>query len=335
MSPTLRTDAVAAPDSLAADVRRFLTSTPRQLPSRALYDTLGSALFDAICHLPWYPITRAERRLIAGRRQEILAAAGMCERLIELGCGNGEKLDLLLGSDRERTDGIPQRIDLVDVSASALAAASRLISEDRNVVVGTHQQRYEEGIRAATRLRAPGERIGVLFLGSNIGNFDPPGARAFLTTVRETLRAGDSLVIGADLIKPERELLLAYDDPLGVTAAFNKNLLVRLNREMGATFDVTAFDHRAIWNAEQSRVEMHLVSRARQRVDVPAAGLSLDLAKGDAIWTESSYKYEIATFETMLRRAGFEPARHWVEREGQFVLVVARVAEKGVGSNSN
>ena len=335
MSTILRPDTVAASDSLAADVRRYLTSTPRQLPSRALYDTLGSALFDAICHLPWYPITRAERRLIAARRLDILATAGMCERLIELGCGNGEKLDLLLGSDREAAEGLPDRIDLVDVSASALAAASRLLSEDRDVVVVTHQQRYEEGIRAATRSRAPGERIGVLFLGSNIGNFDPPGARAFLTTVRESLGSGDSLVIGADLIKPERQLLLAYDDPLGVTAAFDKNLLVRLNREMGATFDVTAFDHRAIWNAEQARVEMHLVSRARQRVDIPAAGLSLELEKGEPIWTESSYKYEIATFETMLRRAGFAPARHWVEPEGQFLLVVARVAEKGVGSNSN
>lgn len=333
MSTILRAGAVAAPDSLAADVRRYLTATPRQLPSRALYDTLGSALFDAICHLPWYPITRAERRLIAARRADILAAAGMCERLIELGCGNGEKLDLLLGS--EPADGLPHRIDLVDVSPSALAAASRLISEDRDVVVVTHQQRYEEGIRTATASRVAGERIGVVFLGSNIGNFDPPGAEAFLATVRDSLRLSDSLVIGADLVKPERELLLAYDDPLGVTAAFNKNLLVRLNREMGATFDLTAFDHRAIWNAEQSRVEMHLVSRARQRVDIPSAGLSLKLEKGEPIWTESSYKYEIGSFETMLRRAGFEPARHWIEPDGRFVLVVARVAEKGVGSNSN
>jgi L-histidine Nalpha-methyltransferase len=334
MSTILRADAVAAPDSLAADVRRYLTATPRQLPSRALYDTLGSALFDAICHLPWYPITRAERRLIAARRADILAAAGMCERLIELGCGNGEKLDLLLGSDREPADDLPHRIDLVDVSASALAAASRLISEDRDVVVVTHQRRYEVGIRTATASRAPDERIGVVFLGSNIGNFDPPGALAFLATVRESLGPGDALVIGADLVKPERELLLAYDDPLGVTAAFNKNLLVRLNREMGATFDLTAFDHRAIWNADESRVEMHLVSRARQRVDIPAAELSLKLEKGEPIWTESSYKYEIGGFEALLRRAGFEPDRHWVEPDGRFVLVVARVAEKGVGSNS-
>ena len=323
MTTTIHPDAVAAFESLAADVRRYLTSTPRQLPSRALYDTLGSALFDAICHLPWYPVTRAERRLITTRRRSILAEANWPERLVELGCGNGEKLDLLLGS--EPSDDSPRRIDLVDVSASALAAASRLISEDRDVVVVTHQQRYEDGIVEAVSSRAPDERIGVLFLGSNIGNFDPPGAQAFLGVVRSALKSDDSLVIGADLVKAEKDLLLAYDDPLGVTAAFNKNLLVRLNREMGANFDVTGFDHRAVWNANDSRVEMHLVSRMAQRVDIPAAGLSLALAQGEPIWTESSYKYEINSFETALRRAGFEPARHWVEPEGKFLLVVARV----------
>lgn len=312
-----------ARESLTADVRRYLTATPRQLPSRALYDTLGSALFDAICQLPWYPVTRAERRLISAYRGEIAESAGRPQRLVELGCGNGDKLSLLLGPRDATSHRALRRIDLVDVSASALSSAARLIGEDRDLVIVTHQQRYEEGLAVASASRVAGERFGVLFLGSNIGNFDPPGAIAFLDTLRTTLQADDALVIGADLVKPERELLLAYDDPLGVTTAFNKNLLVRINREMGANFDITVFDHRAVWNAEQSRVEMHLVSRGKQRIEIPAAGLSLDLRAGEMIWTESSYKYDLAVFDALLRRAGFIPARHWIDREGQFLLVVA------------
>ena len=326
MTAILRGEAAitAATKSLAADVRDYLASTPRQLPSRALYDALGSALFDAICELPWYPVTRAERRLIAAHRDAIVECAGHPERLVELGCGNGEKLTLLLGPGHATSWRALRRIDLVDVSASALASAARLIGEDRDLVITTHQHRYEEGLAIATASRIAGERIGVLFLGSNIGNFDPPGANDFLTTVRQTLQPDDALVIGADLVKPERDLQLAYDDPLGVTAAFNKNLLLRINREMGANFDITAFDHRAVWNAEQSRVEMHLVSREKQHVDIPAAGITLDLRVGEMIWTESSYKYDVKGFDALLRRVGFTPVRHWIDREGQFLLVVAR-----------
>jgi dimethylhistidine N-methyltransferase len=317
-------DVAAVSDSLAADVARYLTATPRQLPSRALYDTLGSALFDAICQLPWYPVTRAERRLIAAHRAAIAEGAGQPERLVELGCGNGDKLALLLGPSDAPSHHALGRVDLVDVSASALSAAARLIGEGRDLSVLTHQQRYEDGLAVAAASRALGERLGVLFLGSNIGNFDPPGANIFLGMIRRALHQGDALIIGADLIKPERDLLLAYDDPLGVTAAFNKNLLVRINREMGANFDIVMFDHRAVWNADQSRVEMHLVSRGKRRVDIPAAGVSIDLRPGETIWTESSYKYEVQTFDALLRRAGFTPARHWIDREGQFLLVVAR-----------
>jgi uncharacterized SAM-dependent methyltransferase len=146
----------------------------------------------------------------------------------------------------------------------------------------------------------------------------------FLNTVRAALSPGDTLLVGADLVKPERDLLLAYDDPLGVTAAFNKNLLVRLNREVGATFDVTRFDHRALWNREASRVEMHLVSRARQHVDLPGAGLSLTLDQDETIWTESSYKYRVRDFEAMLSQSGFTPETRWIDGEGHFLLVLAR-----------
>jgi len=310
--------------SLASDVRYYLTQSPRQLPSRALYDTLGSALFDAICQLPWYPVTRAERRLIDAHRAEIFDAAAHPDRLVELGCGNGDKLNLLLGPRGVRGWRLPRRIDLVDVSASALSAASRSVGEDRDLVVVVHEAPYEDGLVRAADARVPDERVGVLFLGSNIGNFDPPGAAAFLATIRRALRNGDSLLIGADLVKPEKELLLAYDDPLGVTAAFNRNLLVRINRELGATFDVEGFSHRAVWNDEASRIEMHLVSAHPQHVDIPAAGLALAFAAGETIWTESSYKYDTDSFDAMLSAAGFATARRWVDDEGQFLLTVAR-----------
>jgi L-histidine Nalpha-methyltransferase len=312
--------------SLAADVRHYLMQSPRQLPSRGLYDTLGSALFEAICHLPWYLVTRAERRLIETHRIAILRAAGGPDRLVELGCGSGDKLDLLLGpADIHAADSV-RRVDLIDVSASALAAASRLVQEGRHLQVATHLQRYEDGLARIAASRAIGERVCVLFLGSNIGNFDVDAAEHFLRTIGRTLRRGDALLIGADLVKPERDLLCAYDDPLGVTAAFNKNLLVRLNRELGATFDVTQFAHRAVWNAAASRIEMHLVSRVAQRVDIPHASLSIDFARDEVIWTESSYKYEVPSFASMLERTGFSSAAHWIDPEARFLLVLAQAS---------
>ena len=311
--------------SLAADVRYYLTLTPRQLPSSALYDALGSALFDAICELPWYPVTRAERRLIASHRREIIETAGPPQRLVELGGGNGEKLRLLLGEPDDPVTAPIRRIDLVDVSPSALAAASRLVGEGRDVRIVTHPSRYEDGLVRATATRGRAERCAVLFLGSNIGNFDPPAGCAFLATVRAALKPGDCLIIGADLVKSPDVLHAAYDDPLGVTAAFNKNLLLHLNRDLGATFDIGGFDHRAVWNPDEHRVEMHLVSKRAQRVDVPASGLSIELSAGETIWTESSYKYSVAQFTSLLSAAGFTVPRRFVDDEGQFLLVVAAV----------
>jgi L-histidine Nalpha-methyltransferase len=307
--------------SLAGEVRHFLSQAPRQLPSRALYDALGSALFDAICELPWYPLTRAERRLIATRRDEILRSARMPARLVELGPGNGAKLSLLLG-EAERTDFV-RCIDLVDVSATALADAARRLREIHPARVTTYQARYEEGLVTAHRAARTGERTLVLFLGSNIGNFDPEGARAFLCHVRASLSPEDTLLIGADLVKPEAQLLLAYDDPLGVTAAFNKNLLLHLNAALGANFDVGAFSHRAVWNADAARVEMHLVSRIAQEVAIPTAGLAFSLEQDESIWTESSYKYTPDGFKRLLASAGLAMRERWIDDEGQFLLALA------------
>jgi dimethylhistidine N-methyltransferase len=310
--------------SLAEEVRYYLTLTPRQLPSSALYDRLGSALFDAICELPWYPVTRAERRLIASHRVAIFAATGRPTRLVELGGGNGAKLRLLLGEPGDPASRGVGRIDLIDVSPAALASAVRVIGENRvQVRIVTHANRYEDGLAAATSARRADERIAVLFLGSNIGNFDPPAASALLVSIRAALCSGDALILGADLVKPEAALMAAYDDPLGVTAAFNKNLLLHLNAALGADFDLTGFDHRALWNAPASRVEMHLVSRRQQTVTLPRAGLTIELDAEEPIWTESSYKYDVSGVEALLGGAGFAVRERWIDGEGQFLLAAA------------
>ena len=304
----------------AAEVREQLTRTPRQLPTRYLYDELGSALFEAICQLPWYRVTRAEERLLLAARDDIARVAGPLDAVIELGPGSGAKLERLLTAPALR--GRALDVHLVDLSASALEMASRALSRLPGVDVAAHEAEYLEGVRAATSV-ARGRRL-VLFLGSNIGNFDPAESRAFLAEVRATLGPSDGLLLGVDLVKPEPELRLAYDDPLGVTAAFNQNLLVRINRELGADFDLPCWAHHVVWDEAASRVEMHLVALRPQRVRVPAADLVIDVAAGETIWTESSYKYRPADVDDLLVHAGFAVAARWIDRADGFALTLAR-----------
>jgi L-histidine N-alpha-methyltransferase len=315
----------ASPASLerkafADDVAYYLRLDPKQLPSRYFYDPLGSALFEAICHLPWYPITRAEQRLLAAQAPEILRRVSSLSTIIELGPGSGEKVSLLVRAARSTAS---LTVHLVDVSSAALDLATRTLNA-YDVKVERHQASYEAGLEALSRHH--GRRTLVLFLGSNVGNFDPPGAAEFLRTIRRTLRPGDALLIGADLLKPERDLLLAYADPLGVTAAFNRNLLVRVNRELDADFDIDAFEHRAIWNAAASRVEMHLVSVRSQRVRIAASGLDVEFQAGETIWTESSYKYRPAEIVAMLGRAGFREIDQWIDAPDAFALTLVEAA---------
>jgi L-histidine Nalpha-methyltransferase len=309
-----------APDAtrFAEDVAYYLTQAPRQLPSRYIYDALGSALFDAICELPWYRITRAEQRLLSAHGRDIFARVAP-SAIVELGPGRGAKLATLL---QAVPAGRRPDVHLVDVSSSALEQASETIGHRFALDVITHRDSYESGLSAAAALIPPDARTLTLLLGSNIGNFDPPSADALLRAIRAALASDDALVVGADLVKPERELLLAYDDPLGVTAAFNRNLLVRINRELGGDFDVDAFGHRAIWNADASRVEMHLVSARAQRVRVAAAHLDVTFGAGETIWTESSYKYEPDALIAMLARAGFGPLDQWIDAEDRFALTL-------------
>jgi L-histidine Nalpha-methyltransferase len=312
-----------AVEEFASDVHYYLSLQPRQLPSRYFYDDLGSALFDAICRLPWYRITRAETRLLAAHGRAILARAAGVSTIVELGPGSGEKLATLVEAGRSSSGHRPHLdLRLVDISRSALELASRTLGTLPDVSIATYEARYETGLRQASADTPAGREL-VLFLGSNIGNFDRPGADAFLRGIRAGMAGGgDMLLLGADLVKPERDLILAYDDPLGVTAAFNRNLLVRINRELGGTFDVRAFSHRALWAANESRVEMHLVSRGRQRVRVARADIDFVLDDNESIWTESSYKYTPAGIVVTLERAGFGLVEQWIDEADGFALTL-------------
>jgi L-histidine Nalpha-methyltransferase len=314
--------------AFAADARRGLAGRPFRIPSHYLYDALGSSLFEAICHLPWYPISRAEKGLLLRHAPAILASAARPLTIVELGCGTGEKLALLLDAWREPPERLT--VTLVDVSAAALQQSARLIASRGAARVVCHQTLYEDGVARATADHAGGRLI--LFLGSNLGNFDPEAACRFLQRLRVSLAPQDLLLLGVDLVKPEADLLLAYDDPLGVTAAFNLNVLARMNRELGAGFDLRGFEHRAVWRPDASRVEMHLVSRRLQRVTVPEAGCSATFEAGDTLWTENSYKYTTAGIEAILRDAGLRLSEMWLHDEAQFALLLAHPHPEGGGS---
>ena len=305
--------------SFADDVRHYLQLTPRQLPSRYLYDPLGSALFDAICELPWYGITRAESRLLAAHRSDIFAHLPGLTRIVELGPGDGRKLLTLVERVSTRLDA-----HLIDVSAGALARAAHTLSDAPHVTVIAHEASFEDGLDAIAHLPPDKGRLLALFLGSNIGNFDPPASTALLRRVHASLGHDGALLIGADLVKPERDLLLAYDDPLGVSATFNLNLLLRINRDLQGDFDLRAFGHRAIWNAACSRMEMYLVSTSPQHVRIDAIDLDIELAEGEAIWTESAYKYSPEGWTRQLADGGFEPLAQWLDRDEGFALTLAR-----------
>jgi L-histidine Nalpha-methyltransferase len=309
----------ASVEQFAADVRYYLSLTPRQLPSRYFYDDLGSALFESICRLPWYTITRAEMGLLAAHGDNVFSRLPSLTRIVELGPGNGEKLRTLLQVAPRRRG--PIDVHLIDVSASALAIAAQNIGNVGGVRLITHQATYDSGLREALTQRTG--RTLVAFLGSNIGNFDPPGASAFLQNIRASVGNGDAVLLGVDLVKPADRLLAAYDDPLGVTAAFNRNLLVRINRELGASIDLDGFSHRAVWNAEQGRVEMHLVARTVQSIEVPRAHVNERLQVGETIWTESSYKYVPEQIDDLLESCGFNPTAQWIDRDDRFALTVA------------
>ncbi len=307
----------------AQDVREGLGQDGQKtVPSKYLYDELGSRLFDAITALPEYGLTRADERVICRLAPE--AAAGMPEvtLIAELGSGSGSKTRCILesfGRDRE------VRYCPIEISSSALKACRRELSDLPSVRFEGVEREYLEGLRDIAARRRTSERMLVLFLGSTIGNFEPPEDISFLREVRRLLQPGDALLLGTDLVKPVQSLLDAYDDPLGVTAAFNRNLLARMNRELAADFDLNGFRHRVRYNEETGSVEMHLEARWNQRAVVRGADLRTEFRDGETIRTESSHKYSHPEVQSMVEAAGYSRIADWTDSEWPFSETLVRV----------
>ena len=306
-------------DSLAVDVRRGLTAEPKQLFPKYFYDALGSQLFDAICLLPEYYLTRAENEIFASHAREIVeaASAGSKVTLFELGSGSATKtrliVEALLGHQSSLLY-VP-----VDISTAALEqGALALLQSFPPLRVEAFASDYDSAIPRLAEHFEEGSRAFVLFLGSNVGNFNPDGARDLLISLRRALRAGDALLLGADLKKDPAALDAAYDDPLGVTAAFNLNLLGRINRELGADFDLRAFRHVGRYNEREGRVEMYVESRRAQTVRIGALNLEVNFAEGERVHTEYSHKYDLEELSSLAARTGFKLTRTWLDEGKRF-----------------
>jgi dimethylhistidine N-methyltransferase len=310
-------------DKIASSVYEGLMSTPKWLPSWLFYDAAGSRLFDQITQIPEYYVTRTERAILQKHAAEIVScAAGQnALRLVELGAGSADKTRLLLTAAVDRQDTV--FYEPVDVSASALVEAQiRIENEIPGVLVCPRVQDYTHDLELDATL--PSERRLVLYIGSSIGNFEPGESLMLLERVRASLDPGDCLLLGVDLVKDEAVLQAAYDDAAGVTAAFNRNMLVRLNRELDADFGPETFAHRAVWNPAHSRMEMHLVSETRQTVWIPAIDVRVNFEAGESIHTENSYKYQQGAAEALLQKAGFVHEVTWTDENEWFAVCLAR-----------
>ncbi|MFF1299993.1 MULTISPECIES: L-histidine N(alpha)-methyltransferase [unclassified Streptomyces] len=314
LTRTLPEDATEA--ALRADVLRGLTRTPKTLPPKWFYDAHGSELFDRITELPEYYPTRAEREILVARAAEIAAASG-ARTLVELGSGSSEKTRYVIDALSDLHTYVP-----VDVSESALTQAGHALIAERP---GLDVHALIADFTAELALpRTPGPRL-VAFLGGTIGNLLPAERAEFFTSVRALLSPGDALLLGTDLVKDENTLVRAYDDAAGVTAAFNKNVLTVVDRELGADFDPGAFDHVALWDAENEWIEMRLRSRTAQTVKIPALDLAIDFAAGEELHTEVSAKFRKEGVRAELSAAGLELAHWWTDEQGRFALSLSTV----------
>jgi dimethylhistidine N-methyltransferase len=312
-------DARATDGELADVVREGLTSPRKWLPCYLFYDAEGSRIFEEICELPEYYLTRAEHEILEAHADEIAGRFAEASTIVELGSGSARKTRLVIEAFLRRHGRL--RYVPVDVSRSMLEESARgLLADYPRLEILAIAAEYRRGLQ---RLRGePDTAKLLLWLGSSIGNFTSTEAERFLASVAAGMGPADRLVVGADLRKDRRVLLDAYDDRAGVTARFNKNILVRMNRELGANFDLSAFRHEARWNPEHGSVEMHLVSTRPQRVSIPALDLVVAFAEGEGIHTESSHKYTKAQIENLGRRAGLALHTSWTDRAGRFVVVL-------------
>lgn len=301
--------------SFAEDVRQGLNARPRQLFPKYFYDELGSQLFEAICLLPEYYLTRAENEIMARYSEEIVRAVPGQKTLLEMGSGSASKTRLLIEAILKEQ---PELLYIpVDISATALETSSRVLLQSyTGLSINAFAGDYYSALKALGSLSRG--RTLALFLGSNIGNFDAGESRTFMRALRSVLAPDDALLLGADL-KKERSLLeAAYDDALGVTAAFNLNLLARINRELEADFNLRAFKHYVRYNEEAGRIEIYAESLRAQTVSIRKLGIEAQFEEGERIHTENSYKYDMADLERLATETGFRLARRWLDSDKRF-----------------
>lgn len=304
----------ALDSEFARDVRSGLTRTEQKtLPCRYFYDDVGSALFEAITCLSEYGLTRADTRVIQKNAADLVQLLPGEVITVELGSGSGAKTRPILEQIDQRQVVVYYPIDL---SRSSLARCAQEFSNIGAVL--PIEASYLDGLRQAAERRAPGQRLLILFLGSTIGNFEPEAAIDFLLAVRVVLQSGDALLLGTDLVKPVRQMLAAYDDPTGVTAAFNLNLLARINRELDADFDLRQFEHVARYTEESQRIEMHLRSKLYQIVSIKRADLIVDFVPNETICTEACHKFLPEQIAQIARTSGFRLEAQWIDHEWPF-----------------
>ena len=303
--------------SVQSAVRTGLSAHPKRLPPFLLYDHRGSNLFEEICRLPEYYLTRTEQSILESCAPELVARFSRDMDLVEFGSGSSIKTRTLL--DALFSNGHRPTYRPVDISHTMLnASTTALVSEYPELMIKAIVSDYGRGLEEISRQR---ERQKVfLFLGSNLGNFTPLEAVDFLAGVRRAMTGDDLLLLGVDLVKPLALLLPAYDDAAGVTAAFNRNLLVRFNRELGADFRPECFRHEVRWNQEVQAVEMHLASEGDQVVNLPAIALQISFLAGETIHTESSHKYTTASLARLCAEAGLAVERSWTDQQNWFAL---------------
>jgi L-histidine Nalpha-methyltransferase len=309
----------------SADVLRGLSARPKWLHPMYLYDSEGSMLFERISRLPEYYVTRIEHEILQGCAAEIAACSSECMNLVEFGSGSSGKTKLLIEAllhQQESLCYIP-----VDISFSIVReSAQRLIRESPRLCIAAQIAEYNAGL-ARLMDADPGQKL-IVFMGSNLGNFDTVQAVDFLVSVRKSMSAADYFVIGNDLSKDPSILIPAYDDAQGVTAAFNLNILQRINRELGGHFDLSLFDHTALYNSRHRRIEMHLRSNKRQTVLIRNLNMAFEFEKEETIHTENSYKYSIEQLDTLFRTAGFTLVKRWCDAREWFSISLLRAASE-------
>jgi len=314
MSQTVHADALREFAVAVSDGLRKVGQ--RELPSMYLYNELGTALFEAITLLPEYGLTRAEERLLRRHAGEMLEHLPPPVAVVELGSGSGRKTRWILEAlaDREPVAYFP-----IDISAAALIKCHQELGNIGAISIVGLEKSYLDGLQEVAARRRPDQRLLVLFLGSTIGNFDPPAAEKFLRDIRRHLKPGDALLLGADVEKSVHDMVLAYDDPAGVTAAFNLNLLTRINRELGGDFNLRYFEHDVRYQELDRRIEMHLRSTRNQTVSIQAANFTCPLREGETIWTEACHKFRVEEIPYIARRTGFLCDAQWIDTEWAFV----------------